>query len=167
MARGQRGWWRPGPRPGPPPGSRVHLQMEVERLRRELYEEQNLNVNQLGDLTEELAEAKEDLEQERNKTASAVQRAKYWETESQEQSKTIDTLKGGKDCAWELYFKSVSQNSKLKVEKAKADEKNKNLETELLSKTKVEEDLSEKVKELEKKVQEVESKDANLRCTEA
>ena len=42
--------------------------MEVERLRRELYEEQNLNVNQLGDLTEELAEAKEDLEQERNST---------------------------------------------------------------------------------------------------
>ena len=163
MARGQRGWWRPGP----PPGSRVHLQMEVERLRRELHEEQNLNFTRLGDLRKELAKAKEDLEEERNETANAVERWNYWETESQEQSETIDTLREGKNYVWKLYFSYVSENAPLKVEKAKAEEKNKNLETELLSKTKVEEDLSEKVKELEKKVQEVESKDANLRCTEA
>ena len=128
-------------------------------MRRELHEEQNLNFTRLGDLRKELAKAKEDLEQERNETAHAVERWNYWETESQEQSETIDTLRDHTDCTWEgHYYQKCHENMSLKQQITEAEETNKNLEAELLSKAKVEEDLSEKVKELEKKVNESASK---------
>ena len=95
MARGQRGWWRGGPRPGRPP-----IHREVARLRMELSEERNLNFNQLGEIEQlsstvdtqrdELAKAKEDLQQERTRTESAAERENYWEIEFQQQTKITD-----------------------------------------------------------------------------
>ena len=42
------------------------------------------------------------------------------------------------DCTWEkLYFQKLYKNTSVKQQITEADEKNKNLETELLSKTKV------------------------------
>ena len=146
--RGGRGGYG---RDGSPP-----IQREVERLRWELAEEQT----QLGDLREEMAEAREDLQRERNETASAVERADYWEKEFLEQSDTIE-LDAKVD--YKSRYEKEMEITSLKRQLTEAEEKNKNLETELLSKTKVEEDLSVKVKELEKKVKEVESKEERVR----
>ena len=53
-------------------------------------EQLNLTVDRLRD---ELAEAREDLQQEKQKTESTMEREKYWETEFQNQIKEIDTLR--------------------------------------------------------------------------
>ena len=124
----------------------------IQRLTRELYEEQDLNSSRLAEIErlsstvdtqrDELAEAREELQQERNQREGAVERENYWEAEFQQQVKTIDNSR-------EIVCKNCNTCN-----------------VELLSMTKLDEDLSEKVEEvkmLEKKVKEVESKEQKLR----
>ena len=72
---------------GPRPPS---IQREVERLRRLEIGQLKLTVD---DLRCELAEAREELQKEKERTESAMEREKYWETEFQNQIKEIDTLR--------------------------------------------------------------------------
>ena len=97
--RGRGGYGRGGgsmDRDGPGPPHR-----ETERLTRELYEEQNLNDNQLGEieqlsltvdrLRDELTEAREELQQERNRADCAVEKENYWEKIVRQKQETIET----------------------------------------------------------------------------
>ena len=69
----------------------------IQRLTRELYEEQDLNSSRLAEIErlsstvdtqrDELAEAREELQQERNQREGAVERENYWEAEFQHQIK--------------------------------------------------------------------------------
>ena len=70
---------------GPRPPS---IQREVERLRRLEIGQLKLTVD---DLRCELAEAREELQKEKERTESAMEREKYWETEFQNQIKEIQT----------------------------------------------------------------------------
>ena len=101
----------------------------IQRLTRELYKEQDLNRSSLAEIErlsstvdtqrDELAEARrEELQQERNQREGAVERDNYWEAEFQHQIKTIDNSR-------EIVCNSCN--------------------AELLSMTKLEEDLFEKV----------------------
>ena len=99
----------------------------IQRLTRELYKEQDLNRSSLAEIErlsstvdtqrDELAEAREELQQERNQREGAVERDNYWEAEFQHQIKTIDNSR-------EIVCNSCN--------------------AELLSMTKLEEDLFEK-----------------------
>ena len=98
----------------PPP-----IEREVKRLGWELNMEQILNSNQSEEIEqlnltvdtqrEELAKAKEELQQERNKAERAVESMKYWQTESQRQSKVLDTLRADTDGVWRKHYNEMAE----------------------------------------------------------